>query len=36
LIGLAAGQSVVWKTRDGKERVLDIAEVEPPSLDAQS
>ena len=36
LIGLAAGQSVVWKTRDGKERVLDIAEVEPPSPDAQS
>ena len=36
LIGLAAGQSVVWKTRDGKERVLDIAEVEPPAPDAQS
>jgi regulator of nucleoside diphosphate kinase len=36
LIGLAAGQSVVWKARDGKERVLDIAEVEPPALDAQS
>lgn len=36
LIGLAAGQSVVWKTRDGKERVLDIAEVEPPSPDAKS
>lgn len=35
LIGLAAGQSVVWKTRDGKERVLDIAEVEPPAPDAQ-
>jgi regulator of nucleoside diphosphate kinase len=34
LIGLAAGQSVVWKARDGKERVLDIADVEPPALDA--
>ncbi len=33
LIGLAAGQSVVWKARDGKERVLDIAGVEPPAPD---
>jgi regulator of nucleoside diphosphate kinase len=31
LIGLAAGQSVVWIARDGKERVLEIAEVEPPA-----
>lgn len=31
LIGLAAGQSVVWIARDGKERVLEIAAVEPPA-----
>ncbi len=30
LIGLAAGQKVVWSARDGKERVLEIATVEPP------
>lgn len=31
LIGLAAGQTVVWVARDGKERVLEIAVVEPPA-----
>jgi regulator of nucleoside diphosphate kinase len=31
LIGLAAGQTVVWVARDGKERVLEIAAVEPPA-----
>lgn len=31
LIGLTAGQSVVWIARDGKERVLEIAAVEPPA-----
>lgn len=31
LIGLSAGQKVVWSARDGKERVLDIATVEPPA-----
>ena len=36
LIGLAAGQSVVWNARDGKERVLEIAAVEPPADDKRS
>ena len=31
LIGLSAGQKVVWSARDGKERVLEIASVEPPA-----
>jgi regulator of nucleoside diphosphate kinase len=31
LIGLAAGQTVVWIARDGRERVLEIAAVEPPA-----
>ncbi|ODT31328.1 MAG: nucleoside diphosphate kinase regulator [Kaistia sp. SCN 65-12] len=31
LIGLSSGQKVVWSARDGKERVLEIASVEPPA-----
>ena len=31
LIGLSAGQKVVWSARDGRERVLEIASVEPPA-----
>lgn len=31
LIGLSSGQSVVWVARDGRERVLEIAAVEPPA-----
>lgn len=30
LLGLAAGQSIRWKTRDGREQELTVASVQPP------
>jgi regulator of nucleoside diphosphate kinase len=36
LIGLSSGQKVVWSARDGKERVLEIASVEPPAAGLSS
>jgi regulator of nucleoside diphosphate kinase len=31
LIGLSEGQSIVWMTRDGRERRLTVLAVEPPA-----
>jgi regulator of nucleoside diphosphate kinase len=32
LIGLRAGQSITWRTRDGRKQVLTILRVSPPSM----
>lgn len=36
LIGLAKGQSIRWKTRDGREQALTVIDVRPPVADAPS
>ena len=34
LIGLRAGQSITWRTRDGRKQVLTIVRVTPPVVDS--
>jgi regulator of nucleoside diphosphate kinase len=33
LIGLRAGQSITWRTRDGRKQVLTVLRVTPPVAD---
>jgi regulator of nucleoside diphosphate kinase len=32
LLGLSTGQSIRWKTRDGREQELTVIGVEPPAF----